>query len=278
MSGILWLASYPKSGNTWFRAFVANLTHGDYGLVDINSLPTSVASSRRLFDAVAGVESTELTAEEIAHYRPRVYRCLAETSVETVFLKIHDAYTLLPGGEPLVPADATAGAIYIVRNPLDVAVSFANHSSNAVDRTIATMARRTEEVFRDDIPALQLDQRLLSWSQHVLSWIDQQAFPVHVVRYEDMQERPLETFTAAARFCGLPHDPDRVRRALDRSSFEVLQKQEIEFGFRERLEGAPSFFHNGKVGAWREKLSPSQIACVIDDHGPVMERLGYLPL
>ena len=277
MRGILWLASYPKSGNTWFRAFVANLRHGDHGPVDINSLPTPIATSRRVFDAVAGVESTELTAEEIARFRPRVYRRLAEDSAETVFIKIHDAYTLLPDGEPLIPTDATAGAIYILRNPLDVAISFSQNYSKPVDRAIVTMAPR-EVVFQDDFPALQLDQRLLSWSQHVLSWIDQQAFPVHVVRYEDMQERPLETFTAAARFCGLPCDPDHVRRALDYSSFEVLQKQEIEFGFKERLEGAASFFRQGKAGAWREVLSPSQIARIIGDHGTVMERFGYLPL
>jgi aryl sulfotransferase len=277
MSGILWLASYPKSGNTWFRAFVANLKHGDKGPVDINDLPIPIASSRRIFDDAAGVESTELTAEEIARFRPRVYRRLAETSAETVFLKIHDAYTLLPDGEPLIPTDATAGAIYIVRNPLDVAISYAHHSSKPVDRIIANMGPRDVE-FSDELPAGQLIQRLLTWSQHVLSWIDQQAFPVHVVRYEDMQERPLETFTAAVRFCGLPCDPGHVRRALDYSSFEELQKQELEFGFKERLERAPSFFRQGKAGAWREVLSPSQIARITHDHEAVMERFGYLPL
>ena len=277
MSGILWLASYPKSGNTWFRAFVANLRRGDKGPVDINDLPIPLASNRRVFDDLAGVESTDLTAEEIARFRPRVYRRLAETSPETVFLKIHDAYTLLPHGEPLIPTEATAGAIYIVRNPLDVAISYADHCSRPLDWIIETMAPR-DKVFSDDIPAAQLNQRLLSWSQHVLSWIDQRAFPVHLVRYEDMQERPLEIFTSAARFCGLPCDPDRVRRALDHSSFETLQKQEREFGFREKPEAAPSFFRQGKVGAWREVLSPSQIARIVDDHGAVMERFGYLPL
>jgi hypothetical protein len=277
VSAILWLASYPKSGNTWFRAFVANLKHGDKGPVDINDLPISIASSRRLFDDGAGIESTELTAEEIARFRPRVYRHVAESSAETVFLKIHDAYTLLPDGEPLIPTNATMGAVYIVRNPLDVAISYAHHSSKPLDRIIARMTLG-DKLFSDDIPAMQLNQRLLSWSRHVLSWVDQRAFPVHLIRYEDMQERPLETFTAATRFCGLPCDPDRVRRALDYSSFEVLQKQELEFGFRERLEKAPSFFRQGKVGAWRDVLSPSQIARITGDHRAVMERFGYLPL
>jgi aryl sulfotransferase len=276
VSGILWLASYPKSGNTWLRAFVANLRRGDDRPADINNFEIPGASNRRLFDDGAGVEASDLTEGEIARYRPQIYRHLAESTAGTVFLKIHDACTLLPDGAPLIPPDATSGAIYVVRNPLDVAVSFAHHSRQTVDRTIAIMAM-TDYSFSADLPIRNLNQRLLSWSEHVLSWIDRAPFPVHIVRYEDMHERAIETFTEAARFCGLPCGPDRVAMALRHSSFEQLRKQEREHGFNEKPTPGSAFFREGRAGAWKEVLSEPQIARVVADHGAVMQRFGYLP-
>ncbi len=73
---IVWLASYPKSGNTWMRAFLSNyLADGDKP-VDINSLDTGgpIASARTIFDEAVGVEASDLTQDEIERYRPRVYR------------------------------------------------------------------------------------------------------------------------------------------------------------------------------------------------------------
>jgi aryl sulfotransferase len=278
VSGILWLASYPKSGNTWLRIFLANLRRNDDLPVDINSgdIDRHSANERRIFDDATGVEASELTAEEITNCRPGVFRYLARTSAKTVFLKVHDAYTILPGGKTLIPSDVTTGAVYIVRNPLAVAVSFADYSAVTVDRMIEIMA---SDYTYDHKPSLGiLNERLLSWSDHLLSWCDRPPFPVHVVRYEDMHERPLETFTAIAEFCGLSTDSAQVERALRHSSFERLQEQEREFGFREKPESAPSFFREGKTDAWRQVLSESQITAMVDRHGAVMRRFGYLPL
>ncbi len=271
MSGIVWLASYPKSGNTWLRAFIANLRLGDRGPANINDLQIPTAANRHLFDEVTGIEASDLMPEEIARLRPRVYRQLAEDSAETVFLKIHDACG------PIVPADATAGAIYIIRNPLDVAVSFAHHMSKPIDWSIEEMAS-TAAGYYSDLPIRNLDQQLGSWSGHVSSWVDQRAFPVHVVRYEDLHDRPVEAFTAVATCCGLQNKPNSVQRAIERSAFDVLQKQELNTGFRERPEKLALFFRQGRAGIWREALLPAQVARIIDDHGPVMERFGYLPL
>jgi aryl sulfotransferase len=276
VSGIVWFASYPKSGNTWLRVFIANLASEDGRPVDINKLGIPVASSRRLFDDAAGVEASDLTEEEIARCRPRVYRHLAEMAGKTVFLKIHDAYTILPHGEPLIPAEATAGAVYVVRNPLDVAISFARHAGGPLDQTIARMARE-DYSFSADLPIRNLNQRLLSWSEHVSSWIDRPPFPVHVVKYEDMHDRPLETFTDIARFCDLPSDSARVERAIHHSSFEELQRQEREHGFNERTAVTSLFFREGKTQAWREVLSESQVARIVREHKIVMRRFGYLP-
>ena len=277
MSRIVWLASYPKSGNTWLRAFLANFKRDGDEPININALGVGAgASDRGLFDSALGVESSDMTEEEIECCRPDAYRYLAAQSAETLYLKIHDAYTLTSRGDPLIPADVTSGAIYVTRDPLDVAVSFAHHYSKTLEEAVERIARDTLTVSASTGRLrTQLRQRLLSWSRHVLSWLDQSAIPVHVMRYEDMSLQPIETFTAAVRFLGWAEDVDRVRRAVEFSSFEVLRQQEYSHGFKERLHG-PLFFRQGRPGAWREALTREQVARVIGDHGPVMRRLGYL--
>jgi hypothetical protein len=229
-----------------------------------------------MFDDAAGVEASDLTEDEIDRFRPWVFRHLAENSLESLFFKVHDGYTLLPDGQPVFPTDATAGAVYILRNPLDVVISFAHYSARPVERSIEVLSSGYCEPRK---PAIgMLTQRLLPWSEHVLSWIDGPPFPVHLVRYEDLHERPLETFSALARFCGLPSDAVSVDRAIRHSSFENLQTQERERGFVEKPEVASTFFREGKTNAWRGVLSDSQVALIVDRHAAVMRRFGYLPL
>jgi sulfotransferase family protein len=275
---IVWLASYPKSGNTWFRAFLANLLRDADEPAHINALNTgAIASARELFDEVVGIDAADLTPDEIDALRPAVYRKWAEAHDDVGFHKIHDAFIRLPNQRPMIPAEATSGALYFVRNPLDVAVSYANHSRQDLDTVIGWMAdeahcfaggpRRLHE---------QLRQQMLTWSGHVTSWLDHDEFPVHVLRYEDMRRCPEPTFTAAAAFAGVATDPDRVARALAFASFEELQRQEAADGFREKAPGVESFFYKGQVGSWREELTDAQAARVVADHGAVMERLGYL--
>jgi Sulfotransferase domain len=278
VSRIIWLASWPKSGNTWVRIFVANLLRDDQTPAEINNsaLASQRANNIQTFDDAAGVEASDLTEDEIDRFRPAVFRHVAENSRETLFFKVHDAYTLLPDGQPVFPTDVTAGAVYILRNPLDVAISFAHYSALPIDRIIEVLASGYREPRK---PAVgMLTQRLLPWSEHVLSWIDGPPFPVHVVRYEDLHDRPLDAFSGLARFCGLPSDGASVDRAIRHSSFENLQAQERDRGFVERPEMASAFFREGRANAWRGVLSDSQVKMIVGRHAAVMHRFGYLPL
>ncbi|KAB2870631.1 MAG: sulfotransferase domain-containing protein, partial [Bacteroidales bacterium] len=92
---IVWLASYPKSGNTWFRVFLSNLLSESDQPADINNLyATPIASSRELFDEATGLSSAELTLDEIDILRPGVYSYAARNSKEILFQKVHDAWLL----------------------------------------------------------------------------------------------------------------------------------------------------------------------------------------
>lgn len=212
MGGIYWLASYPKSGSTWFRAFVQNLRADGETPVDINEIQTGlIAGARGWIDDVLGFDTADLTDEEVDRLRPHVYRWSAREG-DIGYHKIHDAYTRLPDGEPLASREGTLGALYIVRNPLDVVASFANHMGCTIDEAIAKMGDPNFQMARRGGLFHQARQRLLSWSGHVASWIDSPELRREVVRYEDMLFRPRDTFTRAARFLELPHDAPASRR------------------------------------------------------------------
>lgn len=277
---IYWLASYPKSGNTWMRILLANYFTESDDPVDINQLNTGlIASSRNVFDEYAGVAASNLTTDEIERLRPSVWNRISEdlaASEAPVFVKIHDALTTTGGGDLIVPATATAAAVYVMRNPLDVAVSFAHHDAT----TVATLVERMNEpefslVDMSDGIFTQLRQRLLTWSSHVTSWIDQREFRVHIVRYEDLWADPAAVFADVLRFVGTTPDPLQVAQAVRASSFDRVSAQEREAGFVERPQQAPSFFRAGKPDTWQDVLSPELVDKVLADHGPVMRRFGY---
>lgn len=279
--GIVWLASYPKSGNTWFRAFLTNLLRNGDEPASINELLNDpIPTGRWAFEEAVGFDSGDLTFEEVDELRPEVCLYHARTAGRTLFCKVHDAYTRLPDGRPLFPAAATVCVLYLIRNPLDVCVSFAHHRGREeYDGTVRLMGdpeARLAGAATASVP--QLRQRLLTWSGHVSSWVDAPDLRVHVVRYEDMKSAPEATFRAAARFAGLPDETERVARAVEFSRFDELRRQEERTGFAERSSSAPRFFREGGVGSWRQELTAGQVAALVRDHRDVMARFGYLTL
>lgn len=283
MSKIVWLASYPKSGNTWMRVFLTNYLRNAEQPVDINELDNAeIASSRHIFDEAVGIASGDLTYEEVNRYRPDAYIHFAESHSETIYCKIHDAYTYLPNGRPLFPTEVTYGAIYIVRNPLDVAVSYSNHTGSEIDMTIQLMGDHRYCLAMDyGGQPLQLPQRLHSWSDHVVSWRDAPNLNRIFVRYEDMMSQPVETFSSVARFLSADtqldaNNMEQICRAIEFSRFDVVRSQEEQHGFQERPFAAKRFFRSGKSGAWRESLTSAQVDRIIADHRTVMRECGYL--
>ena len=110
MGKIIWLASYPKSGNTWVRVLLTNYLRNGEAPADINRLDGGpIASARLWFDEWAGIEASALDDKIIERLRPDVYRCMAIESTETLYMKAHDAWYRTDRGEPLFPPDITGG-------------------------------------------------------------------------------------------------------------------------------------------------------------------------
>ncbi len=275
MSGIIWLASYPKSGNTWLRAFLANYLSNGASPVAINDLPKFIYgdSHAKHYEQIAGRPLAELSAEDLAVLRGRVHLWLSGSKPHEVFVKTHNAMGRMDGA-PTITRSATAGAIYVIRNPCDVAVSFAHHYQVAPSRAIELMAQE------DNIlppSSGQLAQFLSSWRHHVKGWTETPGLTLHVMRFEDMVQAPEETFAKLVAFLGLQEDVDRLRRAVSFSSFRELSEQERAGGFVEaRPDGKSAFFRTGQIGQYRGILTDAEAQHLIETNCDVLAKYGYL--
>lgn len=274
---IVWLASYPKSGNTWFRAFLSALM-GE-GKIEINNMKTDgIFSSREIFDYITDLDSRDLYDDEVKNMLPDVYRQLAAERKQTQLVKIHDAYTHNSKNETIVPEDVTHCAIYIIRNPLDVVASFANHNGSTIDEAIILMNNKKGSIARQHNnlnTANQLRQLMYDWSGHASSWIDLPHFPVHIMRYEDMLSNPVGTFTKTLDAIGWSYPEDEIKAAIEASSFDKLSTQESDGGFYEKAKKSPKFFRNGISGNWRNELTTAQAKKILLAHETVMKQYEY---
>lgn len=278
MNGFYWLASYPKSGNTWVRLALDSLARNgappDFA-VHTRFIP--IAANRPVLDDLLDVESSDLTATEAEALRPRLYEAEAQAATAPLLRKVHDAWNLTAAGEPLFPPAVTLGTVCIVRDPRDVAVSLADHLGKTPDEAIALMADPEATLARHGRRGkTQLPQRLLTWSAHVESWLDAPGMPPPLVlRYEDMVADPAGSLLRVARHLDWTTTPEESERAAAATRFDALRAAEERHGFRERSLKAARFFRRGVAGGWRDTLAPAQAARIERAHAAVMARLGY---
>ena len=271
---ILWLASFPKSGNTWLRAFLANYlfdAREPYSLEKLQRFGLSDADAAP-YAKLAGKPHTDLTEAEYAVLRPQVHRSFAASSRENVLVKTHNAIGDV-AGVPTITEAVSLGAIYVIRNPWDVAVSYADHFGVSLDDAVIALARPSLMI---EPSSSNVRQYLGGWSGHVGSWNSARQIPLLVIRYEDMAATPEATFAKVVNFMGLPPDAARLSRAIRFSSFGELSAQEAKSGFAERSVSAKRFFRQGQVGGWRDVLSDDQARRIADDHRPALQAYSYL--
>ncbi len=277
--GIIWLASFPKSGNTWTRNFLHNLIglmSEDLGDTrDINAMNklTQWEVGEAPYRKLLGKPVKECSFEEIAAVRPQVQSDIAMNTDGLVLMKTHHAL-VMDRGYPVINMAATAGAIYIVRNPLDVAISFQHHSSITLDESIKRICQRN---LQTGLSKGSVHEIYGSWAQNVDSWTRKPNRAIYVMRYEDMLTKPQTIFADLARHLLMSPSKEELKAAIKRSSFEQLQKQEEKEGFREKPKKAEKFFRAGKSDQWKEILSRKQIETIIAACRPQMEKFGYIP-
>jgi hypothetical protein len=277
-SGIMWLASYPRSGNTWTRIFLHNLFRvvaGERGPMVFDRLRRFAPweKSAFLYRRVLGQPIQHLSRSEIAALRPKLQEAITARVQRYVFMKTHSA-KVVDCGAPVINPAAYGGAVYIVRNPLDIAVSYARHLGFTIDKTIGIME---QSGWTSPPNENQLHEIIGSWSQNVASWTAAKDDKLFVLRYEDAVTEPFEAFGKLAHHVGLKPDRIQLGLAVEFSAFSRLQQQESETAFPEYHKGTDKHFRTGRAGDWQEQLTTKQVDLIVGAHGEQMRRFGYLP-
>ncbi|MEM9044119.1 MAG: sulfotransferase domain-containing protein [Pseudomonadota bacterium] len=274
LKNIVWLASYPKSGNTWTRIFLANFIFNPEEPMPINQvhrlgMGDAITKSYKMvckgpFNPTDHIQSLKL--------RNRVLRGIVNNRADINFIKSHNLKSTA-FGYTLIPTEFSKSAVYIIRDPRDMIISYAKHYGQTLDRAINSTSRS------DNTTAANSDsvkQFLGSWSEHVKTWTAASDVPLLVQRYEDMISDPKKTFGELLDFIGLPYEQPQLEKAIAFSSIGEMKKQEEVEPFVERSSNSGSFFGRGTSGHWREVLTEEQAKKIEDLHGAMMRKFGYL--
>jgi hypothetical protein len=247
--------------------------------IDINSISafTLGDGKKAWYEKVGGKPFDEYTPREVAALLPRVHEAFTKAHPDSVFVKTHNVLGAT-FDIPLITMEYTAGAIYIIRNPLDTVISLADHFGLSLDDGIAMLNNPKAIVHQTDDKNRGLIEQLFgSWSGHISSWMAFNRQYMHLMRYEDMLEKPEETFGEMVKFLGLNPPEERLKKAIEFSSFDVMTQQESEKGFIEQSDKNEKFFRSGKSGQWKKVLTGKQVKKIVNCHYDAMKYFGYLP-
>jgi hypothetical protein len=274
MRRITWLASYPKSGNTWLRAIVDRIVRPEHPF-DVNALGETAPAFSGLtaqFIATRGVEATLSTAGEVRRYWAAAQHAICSSSEQEIFLKTHNVAAKFDCGYFPDP-NLTKSVIYIVRDPRDVAISFAHHYGRSLGRAVAALCSSWSFNFEPE--QMGRTELLTSWGEHVAAWTSLKRFPVLVLRYEDLLANVGAQIRLIAGFLDKQVSEQQVRDVVAATAFEQLRRQEAERGFSEAVR-ARGFFRVGKAQQWREVRDQSVFQPLLDRFDRLMRRYGYL--
>ena len=262
MKRIVWIASYPKSGNTWVRLFIAALRHrmtGAEAPYDANAIAGEPDfhqdNARRLYEPLLNRGWDAATKADMAHARPVVHEWIAKSARKaTPIVKTHNA-NIKVHGVPLISPNVTRSAIYIVRHPFDVAVSVKDHfGARDYGHAIEQMVFKNYVQVKD---ARFVDAPVGSWSQNVRSWTETPNSKIHVVRYEDLLSDPAQHFTRIAAILGA-NDQAKIEMAISDVDIAALQALETANGFVETSSRAEKFFARGVAGMGDQLLNDDE--------------------
>lgn len=272
--GITWLASYPKSGNTWLRMLLE--AYRCNGRLDINNVRISSSDgSASVIQAVSPIPLDPLALEGELLLRPAALLNLKAAYRSPFYVKTHFCNLTWPLCPPNIPAQFTCKAIYVVRDPRSVLPSFAKYFAHSLP-VAADMMNDTARVIGEPDP-MHCRVWISSWSNHVASWLAEDKFPLHVVKFEDIATDPGKELREVLTFLEWDVDDERIERAVEATELSRLRKAEQEHGFVENRYGSTrgSFF-NGGTTDWRQEIGEKWARRIEYDHGTVMLNLGYL--
>lgn len=274
---LIYLASYPKSGNTWLRAMLFAYMHHDQA-IDINAIDIApYAADRATIDRIAGLRLTDLPAADANQMRYAVLDHLGRKQGHRLFFKVHEANLPQTDGSLSFTAASVHVALYPIRHPYDVAVSFAHHLGRALDMDTVVSIMCDPDYRMSRQAAHRFSQIIADWGSNVRSWTMQAGITCMPLRYEDMLLDPATALRQAVVACWPETAVDEValQHAIAQTQFSKLQQQEKVASFSERPTPATRFFRTGLAGEGAAILNLAQRDRLWDAHRSVMQSFGY---
>lgn len=277
---LIWLASYPRSGNTWLRLMLHDILTGGQsrpgGRAAGNGF-APIVSSRSFIERQTDVQTSDLNDRELHACRRAAHDIAAGKAAAPFFVKVHDNHQPVGAGEDgLFSPAAGSLAIYLLRDPADVAVSLAGFAGIDLPRAVdilcddhASRSHITRQPHHD-----QVAYHLGRWSNHVSGWLSRPSDQVLRIRYEDLHRDPAGQLRIVIGRLGLNVSQARIEAAVERTRFDHLSRQERRHGFNEAPAGR-IFFRGGRIGDGRRLLSDADFARLVAANGAVMTAQGY---
>ncbi len=282
---IVWLASYPKSGNTWVRAFISAYYYSIDGKFDF-----SLLSKIKQFPDVEFFDNKIESINEASTQWMDVQRKINKNKKIRIF-KTHSCLGHYKG-RPFTTSETTLGGIYIVRDPRNIFTSIKNHFSMNDNEAMDMITDKKRGLISDQ-GIYSSYAFISSWSNHYLSWMENNQFRRLLVKYEDLLSNNYETFrdiivftnTLLNRTDGV--DKKKLHKAIETTNFSVLKKKEIEEGldisvtsFKKwrniHKENKNLFFNLGPNNTWQNNIDEKNLGKIEEIFHEEMIKLGYL--
>ena len=279
MKKIIWISSYPKSGNTWTRYFLSNYffnkkkINSDFNILNkIDKFPPY-----KILQQLISEEEIKESAYNISKYWAKIQLEITKEKDDFIFLKNHNALVSVEGRN-LTEERFSLAFIYLVRDPRDIAVSYSNFDKTlSIDKAIERMT--SENLYCHVTKKFPLDVEVLgSWKFNYYSWKSGVAeVPRIIIKYEDLINNTFETKLKIIKFLSnilnFKVDTNHIKYSIEQSDFKRLQGIENNQKFHESTN---TFFNSGKIGQWKNILSPKQISTIENFCKNEMKELGYL--
>jgi len=278
LKNLLWVASYPKSGNTWMRAILTSLFYSDDGIFDFKLL-SKIDQFEKLqyFDFVKDINIEDY--KKLGEL-PTISKYWAEAqnrieSKKLIFFKTHSCnynHNNLNYTNQL----KTRGGIYIIRDPRDVAVSYSKFIGESIDMTIDYMLGESRQIWNQN---KSLGIILSRWDYHVASWLNLKA-PIIFIRYEDLLDKTEKILNELINFLTeelkikFDVNQKKIDNIIQSTSFNLLKQKEEKEGFREASKSS-AFFRKGKSMQWKNDLNENQISKIEENFNEAMKKFNY---
>tara|TARA_B110000196_G_scaffold112250_1_gene97552 strand:+ start:295 stop:1140 length:846 start_codon:yes stop_codon:yes gene_type:complete len=280
---IIWIASYPKSGNTWLRSLLSSYFFSKNGVFNFNQL-----------DNIKQFSCKNLNSSEInsSNYQTIVSKNWIPTQEiinkdkKIHFLKTHNAICSI-NGNSFTNQNNTVAAIYIIRDPRNVITSISNHYNLSLQDSLEFIKNKKKIIFPNKKKINNHDDFnfISNWSDHYSSWKNINFAPIKIIKYEDLTRDTNKTFISIleflSKFIKFNFDKSKIKNSIDSTTFDKLAEMEREVGFAESSDSTLNskkirFFHLGNKNTWSNLLDKNVSHDIDDFFKKEMKTLGYL--